>query len=214
MAVRDGNIGECPKGVLTTDYLSGVLDEAVAEQFEQHLAVCLACSVALSRLVDSGDQPSWLSIARSAGFVSQSGCGQSSDVTGELRQPLLPARYRVIRRLGQGGMGVVWEAWDEVLGRSVAVKVLPGATGTDHEYQRLLQEGAVLGRLNHPGIVRVIELVMTGGAPALVMELVSGPALSECLRDITVSDRDAALAVASLASASSMLTSTAWFIGI
>ncbi|MFM7920423.1 MAG: protein kinase domain-containing protein, partial [Planctomycetaceae bacterium] len=147
--------------LLAAAYLDGGLGEDAALQFEQHLPDCVVCRAALAAAVGSGDQPAWLSLARSAGLAcdQQPSAISCSDVLRDAGTPALPSRYRVIRRLGQGGMGVVWEAWDEVLGRSVAVKVLAGDAGSDHEQQRLMQEGVVLGRLNHPGIVRVIELI-------------------------------------------------------
>ena len=203
MASPEAGLRDCQLSLLAAAYLDGGLGEDAALQFEQHLPDCVVCRAALAAAVGSGDQPAWLSLARSAGLACdpQPSAISYLDVLRDAGTPSLPSRYRVIRRLGQGGMGVVWEAWDEVLGRSVAVKVLAGDAGSDHEQQRLMQEGVVLGRLNHPGIVRVIELILSGGRPALVMELVSGPALSECLRDRTVGDRDAALAVAALAAA-------------
>ena len=64
-------------------------------------------------------------------------------------------------------MGGVWEAVDLVLQRSVAVKVLK-ISAAIHEQQRLLQEGTALGRLTHPGIVRIYEVILCRDQPAVV----------------------------------------------
>ncbi|MGH2762741.1 MAG: protein kinase domain-containing protein, partial [Thermoleophilaceae bacterium] len=64
-------------------------------------------------------------------------------------------RYRLERRLGAGGFGVVWLAWDEKLEREVAVKAIPREDGSGERVER---EARAAARLNHPGIVAVYEL--------------------------------------------------------
>ena len=68
---------------------------------------------------------------------------------------LILGRYRMERRLGAGGFGVVWLAWDEKLEREVAVKVIPRERG---EGERVEREARAAARLNHPGIVAIYEL--------------------------------------------------------
>ena len=179
-------------------YLDGSLGDERSEAFESHLSACEVCQRALSLGIEAGIQPDWLELARTGSSSSVLREPSAAEVAGV---PVLPMRYRVQRRLGQGGMGVVWECYDEVVQRAVAVKVLRGTSATADEVRRFLQEATLLGRLNHRGIVRVIEVISAGGLPALVMELVRGPALSDFIRDRTLSDREAAAAVADLASA-------------
>lgn len=88
-------------------------------------------------------------------------------------------RYRLIRRLGTGGTGVVYQAADLVLGRTVAVKALHGAFSPD----LLHREGRSLGRLNHPNIVALHDLVESGGRAYLVMEYVDGCTLEQWLEE-------------------------------
>ena len=87
-------------------------------------------------------------------------------------------RYRVIRKIGQGGMGTVYEAEQENPKRTVAVKVLRGATSTRDMVQRFSRETQFLARLEHPGIARIFEAgtaqTMHGTAPYFAMELVRG----------------------------------------
>jgi len=98
-------------------------------------------------------------------------------------------RYRMERRLGAGGFGVVWLAWDEKLEREVAVKVIPRERG---EGERVEREARAAARLNHPGIVGVYELASDDHDVYLVSELVRGRTLAELTRAGAISDRDVA----------------------
>jgi hypothetical protein len=103
--------------------------------------------------------------------------------------PLVLGRYRLARRLGAGGFGVVWLAWDEKLEREVAVKAIPRDRRGGERVER---EARAAARLNHPGIVAVYELASDDHQVYLVSELVRGRTLAELLRAGAVSDRDAA----------------------
>ena len=71
---------------------------------------------------------------------------------------LIAGRYRLLERLGHGGMSVVWRADDEVLGREVAVKVLSSALASDPELRsRIRDEARTAARLRHPAIVSVYD---------------------------------------------------------
>ena len=92
------------------------------------------------------------------------------------------SHYRVIEKIGEGGMGVVWKAEDTVLGRQVAIKVLPEAFSTDRErLARFEREAKLLASLNHPNIAAIHGLERSGEAPYLVLELVPGETLEERL---------------------------------
>ena len=92
---------------------------------------------------------------------------------------LVLGRYRLERRLGAGGFGVVWLAWDEKLEREVAVKVMPREHGSGERVER---EARAAARLNHPGIVAVYELASDDHEVYLVSELVRGRTLAELLQ--------------------------------
>jgi hypothetical protein len=94
----------------------------------------------------------------------------------------LGGRYRLLRRLGSGGMAAVWLARDERLGREVAVKVLSDVLAGDEGYRRRFErEARVAARLSHPGLVGVLDFGAESGRPYLVMELVRGDTLAERL---------------------------------
>ncbi|WP_369240730.1 protein kinase [Streptomyces sp. R21] len=111
---------------------------------------------------------------------------------------VLAGRYRVVAQLGRGGMGVVWRAVDEVLGREVAVKEL--RTYTDAAAPeladlglRMQREARAAARVRHPGVVAVHDVAEVDGRPLIVMELVDGPSLDDVLRERgTLDPREAA----------------------
>ncbi|MFW6690351.1 protein kinase domain-containing protein [Streptomyces sp. MAR4 CNX-425] len=91
-------------------------------------------------------------------------------------------------RLGQGGMGTVWRAVDEVLGREVAVKELRAfAEGSAHDAAelrlRMQREARAAARVDHPGVVAVHDVTEHEGLPLIVMELVDGPSLDDVVRE-------------------------------
>jgi hypothetical protein len=119
--------------------------------------------------------------------------GDDHDWRAERQPPrqLVLGRYRLERRIGAGGFGVVWLAFDEKLEREVAVKVV-AREGDDPVSERAEREARVAARLNHPGIVALYELGADDDAVYLVSELVPGRTLAELTRAGAVSDRDVA----------------------
>ncbi len=93
----------------------------------------------------------------------------------------LVEHYRVLRTLGEGGMGVVFEAEDEHLGRRVALKVLRHDGADPHARARLIREARVAASVRHPSICQVYALGMLGPSPFIAMELLDGESLAERL---------------------------------
>ncbi|MFB6553169.1 tetratricopeptide repeat protein [Streptomyces sp. NPDC056405] len=102
---------------------------------------------------------------------------------------LIQGRYRLLERIGRGGMGEVWRARDESLGRRVAVKCLkPLGTQHDHSFTRVLRErfrreARVAAALQHRGVTVVHDFGESDGVLFLVMELLEGRDLSRLLED-------------------------------
>lgn len=94
-------------------------------------------------------------------------------------------RYRLEGRLGEGGMGVVFRAWDERLGRSVALKILHPHSGPDPAAQQsaLLQEARAAAGLSHPAICTVFDADEIDGVACLAMEWVEGRTLEIVLAE-------------------------------
>jgi Tol biopolymer transport system component/aminoglycoside phosphotransferase (APT) family kinase protein len=90
--------------------------------------------------------------------------------------------YEIVATLGSGGMGEVYRARDTKLGRDVALKILPPTSGADPErLARFEREARLLAALNHPNIATLYGLEDSGTTTALVMEVVDGDTLAECL---------------------------------
>ena len=99
---------------------------------------------------------------------------------------LISDRYRLTEHIGSGAMGVVWQAHDERLHRTVALKQLllqPGlSAGESHEArERAMREGRIAARLQHPNAVAVYDVVEDAGQPVLIMEYVPSKSLSAVL---------------------------------
>jgi tRNA A-37 threonylcarbamoyl transferase component Bud32 len=118
---------------------------------------------------------------------------------------VLCGRYRVLERVGRGGMADVYAAEDEVLGRPVAVKVFRVDAATGAEGRRIDAESRMLASFTHPGLVTVYDAgtCVVGGelSPFMVMELVNGPSLRRCLDDGPLGPEPTALLGAELAAA-------------
>ncbi|WP_121748742.1 serine/threonine-protein kinase [Streptomyces sp. E2N166] len=110
---------------------------------------------------------------------------------------LIAGRYRLISRLGHGGMGTVWRAKDETVDREVAVKEprvpdhLPERE-RDNAFERMRREARAAARLDHPAVVDVHDVAVVDGQPWIVMELVRGRSLGDALQEGTLGAREAA----------------------
>ena len=94
----------------------------------------------------------------------------------------LAAKYELVRRLGAGGMGVVYEAVNGLTGRRVAVKLLIGDAVSAHVRERLFREARAAARIQHPNVVDVLDVAIDPDAgPFLVMELLDGESLEDRL---------------------------------
>lgn len=101
-------------------------------------------------------------------------------------------RYEIVRRLGEGGMGVVYQAEDSVLRRSVALKVLDERFRDDEERRRrFLREARLAGALVHPNIATVFDAGVDGDRFYLAMELVSGSTLRMRIAEGRVTNAEA-----------------------
>jgi serine/threonine protein kinase len=101
-------------------------------------------------------------------------------------------RYHILEQLGEGGMAVVYKAFDTRLERNVAIKViLPGKEHTEKFLKRFEREAKALASLNHPNIVKVIDYGEQEGLPYLVMEYLAGGTLKQKMSGKPMPWRDA-----------------------
>ena len=191
----------CPQPTVFADYSLGRLDVAASETLERHLDACPQCQAVLASGVSDPDP--LLRAFPAAGHtrdpfetesqmqhgmdtVLQAGSGT---VVGEKRETLdgpdikQLRDYRIIRELGRGGMGAVYEAVHERLQRTVAVKVLaPGLVADQQARARFEREMKAVGRLDDPHIVRATDAGEESGMHYLVMEYVDGVDVSAFLQ--------------------------------
>lgn len=105
-------------------------------------------------------------------------------VFGDDPEPIRIGRYVTIRTVGSGGMGTVWEAYDQQLGRRVALKLLNSISDQRQDMvERLQREAQALARLSHPNVVTVYEVGEDDGRGYISMEFVDGPDLREYCHD-------------------------------
>ncbi|MFE0172767.1 serine/threonine-protein kinase [Streptomyces sp. NPDC059002] len=110
---------------------------------------------------------------------------------------LVAGRYRLLSKLGHGGMGTVWRAKDETVDREVAVKEprvpdhLPERERAN-AFERMRREARAAARLDHPAVVNVHDVAVEDGQPWIVMELVQGRSLGAALQEGTLGAREAA----------------------
>ncbi|MFI6596739.1 serine/threonine-protein kinase [Nonomuraea sp. NPDC050536] len=96
-------------------------------------------------------------------------------------------RYRLIEPLGEGGMGIVWRAYDELLDRTVAIKEVRysgiGDAKRSELNSRTIREARAAGRLDHPSVVIIHDVIEEDGRPWIVMQLVRSRSLAEVIRE-------------------------------
>lgn len=100
----------------------------------------------------------------------------------------IAGRYTLTEQIGRGGMGTVWRADDEVLGRQVAIKRLHARPELSADelatlYERTRREARSAARIAHPNVIVVHDVVDDDGRPCIVMEYVPGSTLADLLKD-------------------------------
>jgi len=105
----------------------------------------------------------------------------------------LVGHYRVLEKIGAGGMGEVFRARDERLGRDVALKLIrPASSDNPDHLRRFEQEARAAAALNHPNILAIYDVGFQGRTPYIVSELLVGKTLRQCLAQGPISTREAA----------------------
>ncbi|HEX4620624.1 MAG TPA: protein kinase, partial [Myxococcaceae bacterium] len=161
---------------LTEDELvelaEGTLAGEAARAAQEHLASCQRCRTLVGELAHSLASIDATTLPRTA--------------PPELTRGTELGRYIVLERLGMGGMGVVYAAYDPTLDRRVALKLLTAepalSTPAEGGRDRLLREAQSLAQLSHPNVVAIHDVGSWNGQVFLAMELLTGGTLKEWLR--------------------------------
>jgi serine/threonine-protein kinase len=161
----------------------GDLSAADLASVAEHIGTCAECCAALARLPDD-------TLAKLARDAAEKGPGSTMPASGAAPRPgaalsdAIPAaladhpRYKILRELGAGGMGVVYKAEHRIMGRVVALKVMaPHLTAKAGAVDRFRKEVRAAAQLNHENIVTAHDADEAGGMHFLVMEYVEGVSL-------------------------------------
>jgi serine/threonine protein kinase len=180
-----------------TRFLRGQLTPERASEVERHLATCQACAARFSAEEEAATvPPDEASYATGAAFGAPTGkaSGARPDAAPEwLQQRRAPVRgelvgrYLILERVGQGGMGTVFAAWDPQLGRRVAIKLLrmdkQHAESRSVGQARLLREAQAMARVTHPHVISVFDVGTLGEGVFVAMEFVDGTTLRRWIKE-------------------------------
>jgi serine/threonine protein kinase len=109
--------------------------------------------------------------------------GNATNDSPNIEEQVLVNRYKILERLGSGGMGTVYKARDLVLKRFVAVKVLKASDRTQEQLVRLQREARAICQLQHPNIIDVFDFIVSDtNVPLLAMEYVEGESLEDLIK--------------------------------
>jgi len=179
----------CPTSEQLKAYLSGKVDDDSAVMLSQHLLDCPACE---STAVELEKEPDTLvellqtekPLPRQpddkplAAFESESAGSYNT-----LQMPQVLGQYRLLSRLGTGGMGAVYLAHHKSLDKQVAIKLLPTLPAQNSDFlARFQREMRAAGKLDHPAIVRTTDAGEQQGIHFLVMDAIDGMDLGRLLR--------------------------------
>jgi len=192
----------CPEENAIVDYVRGDASDAVRNEIERHIDECASCFRVVSDLARIFQQPIDEASGNftSSDILDQTAPAADEEPTGRdaawgFVEGSRLGRYVVLGRVGAGGMGVVYAAYDPELDRKVAIKLLRGsATGSvpkewADQRARLLREAQAMAKLNHPNVITVHDVGTIGDGPSsgsmvfLAMEFVDGVTLSTWLRE-------------------------------
>lgn len=152
--------------------LEGRLDEDATRSVDDHIDTCATCRTLVAE------------VARGSMVVHRSLPEPEPAAEGEgdgaelLPGQLLADRFRIVRRIGKGGMGVVWEAMDTRLDVRVALKVLPPEAARNERLLERLRKEVILGRrVTHPNVCRLHDFGRDGEVHFVTMEFIEGETL-------------------------------------
>ena len=191
---------KCPSVDCLRDFLDGSIDDAEASKISSHVVECPGCDGVLSSLEsEHGDVLDTLrhgvqteNILREPEFeelrntilVRQSDTDTTPNIDGQPTKGQRLRDYRLIKKIGEGGMGTIYQAVHVHLAKHVALKILPeDKLRSKQSVARFRQEMRAVGRVNHPNVVSASDAGTTDGHHFLVMELVQGADLARIIQD-------------------------------
>lgn len=181
---------DCPNQETIERYLSHQIEAAKRADFERHLEACERCR---DKIAKAKENENLLSELRTFTKERKQSSNQSDiefkTITTDLAQSLLGERYQVIRRVGEGASGQVFQAIDTVLERLVAVKFLRQKNTSDRAEEEIWREAKLMSRFNHPNIAQIYEIGEINNYRFIVMEWVDGLILTEAWQGLQLQQR-------------------------
>jgi serine/threonine protein kinase len=180
----------CPDFEYIDLYISNKLKREDAEQFEEHLKDCNQCGQKVKEARENENLLDELRILQSRqATVSKIKTVQRKEVsTIETAQKVVGNNYRVVRKVGQGASGEVFQAIDNILNRLVAVKFLNTYT-IEKDNEKRWEEARLVAQLNHPNIATVYHIGEQDGIRYIIMEWAEGVSLTESWKDKSLTER-------------------------
>ena len=179
---------KCPEREFIEHYIQGQLELQGITDFEAHLQTCKNCQAIVAEARENEKLLAEIrTFERTSSEPPESGNKEISTI--EQAQNLLGQRYRVIRKIGEGAAGHVFQVADTVLDRLVAVKFLRKKVSMDEESSKRWQEARLMSRLNHPGVAQVYEIGEIDEHRFIVMEWVDGLPLTDAWKDLPLQQR-------------------------
>jgi hypothetical protein len=192
----------CPSVAVLREFAAGRLAAPEAEPIRDHLAVCAPCRRWVDDLETELMPGSGVTSSIPSRSLSETSEAPNQDATAELPaghdetieveflRPSTDPRsigrigaYEIREVLGQGGMGIVFKAFDETLHRVVAIKVLaPALASSQKARRRFIREARAAAAINHPNVVTIHAVDSQGDLPYLVMEYISGCSLRQRIK--------------------------------
>jgi len=179
-------------------FFRGQLPPERSEAVNRHLATCQPCAARVSQAQGATEAPA----AEEASYVTGAAFATPERAPESPPEPAKPrwaqegrapdrgeqvGRYLILERVGQGGMGIVYAAWDPELGRRVAIKLLrtdkQHAEGRTVGQARLQREAQAMARLNHPNVISVYDVGTVGEGVFVAMEFVEGTTLKKWVKE-------------------------------
>lgn len=192
---------DCPSQELLIEYYMGMADEFISGNVDTHISACEPCNQRLAQLEsthgnllretlqapnfqDSADPP--LAEAQQAIEAAwQAAQHHARETSASPEHPVTVGQYRILERIGRGGMGSVYRAEHTPLKKVVALKLIPIQWSHPQTLQRFEREIQAAGQLQHPGIVTATDAGTQSGMQYLAMEFVDGLDLGKLMRGIS-----------------------------
>jgi serine/threonine protein kinase len=179
---------KCPEQEFIEHYIQGQLELQDLTEFEAHLQDCKDCQTIVAEARENEKLLVEIRTFERTGSEPREP-GNKEISTIDQAQNLLGQRYRVIRKIGEGSAGHVFQVADTVLDRLVAVKFLRKKVSMDETGSKRWQEARLMSQLNHPNVAQVYEIGEIEEQRFIVMEWVEGLPLTDAWKELSLQQR-------------------------